>query len=56
MNVRVLKSMSWAFALAFAVLVPVAMAAAQDETTPAVKGEEYDSNSQYRWDIFMGYR
>ena len=43
MNVRVLKSMSWVFALAILALTPVALVAQDYSTSPS------------RWDIFLGY-
>ena len=49
MKVRVLKYMSWAFALAMVALMPFA-AAAQGAAKPAA-----DYTSPSRWDIFLGY-
>ena len=43
MNFRVLKSMSWALAVAIAALAPVALTAQDYSATPS------------RWDIFLGY-
>jgi hypothetical protein len=54
MNNRVLKSISWVFALAIAALAPVALVA-QDTTKPAAKPTMSDSTSPSRWDIFLGY-
>ena len=48
---RVLKSMSWALALAFVALLPVAVSA-QAASSPA-KAAPGDNPS--RWDIFAGY-
>ncbi len=54
MNVRVLKSMSWVFALVIAALAPVALAA-QDMSKPAATRTASDSTSPSKWDIFLGY-
>jgi hypothetical protein len=54
MNVRVLKCMSCAFALAIAAVAPVALGA-QDTTKPAAKSAAYGSPSPSRWDVFLGY-
>jgi len=51
MSARVLKSLTWAFALAFAALAPVALfAQASPSTMKAAPGD-----SPSKWDIFMGY-
>ena len=49
---RVSKSMNLLLALAFAVMIPVAVAA-QDAAKPAAKVSAADSPS--KWDIFVGY-
>jgi hypothetical protein len=51
MSSRVFKSVSWAFALAFVVLLPVALSAqAASSNSKAAAGD-----NPSRWDIFMGY-
>ena len=50
MNVRVLKSMSWVFALAIAALAPSALLA-QNNAKPTASG----STTPSKWDIFLGY-
>jgi hypothetical protein len=52
MHFRVSKSVSRVAALAFAVMLPVAMVA-QDTAKPAVKAPAADVSS--KWDIFAGY-
>jgi hypothetical protein len=52
MNFSVLKSVSRVFAIACAVLLPVAMVG-QDNSKPAAKSSAQDSPS--KWDIFAGY-
>ena len=54
MNDRVLKSMSWVFALAIAAMAPVALAA-QDTAKPAARHAATATTSPSRWDIFLGY-
>src|SRR5208337_1743299 len=54
MNVRVLKCMSCAFALAIAALAPVTLVA-QDTAKPAAKSKATATPSPSRWDIFLGY-
>src|SRR5450631_4275420 len=49
---RVSKSMNLLLALAFAVMIPVAVAA-RDAAKPAAKVSAADSPS--KWDIFLGY-
>jgi len=51
MSARVLKSASWAFALAFVALMPVALCA-QASTAPSKAGS---GENPSRWDIFAGY-
>jgi hypothetical protein len=52
MHFRVLKSLSWATALAFVAFLPLALAA-QDSAKPASMATADDSPS--KWDIFAGY-
>src|SRR6202034_3622022 len=52
MHSRVLKSLSWATALAFVAILPLALAA-QDSAKPASTATADDSPS--KWDIFAGY-
>jgi outer membrane protein OmpA-like peptidoglycan-associated protein len=52
MYARVLKSVSLVLALAFVVLMPIALAA-QDSAKPVVKATAVDPAS--KWDIFLGY-
>jgi hypothetical protein len=54
MNVRVLKCMSWAIALAFVSLAPTALVA-QDTAKPAAKSASTATPSPSRWDVFLGY-
>jgi len=51
MSARVMKSVSWAFALAFVALMPVALCA-QASTAPGKAGS---GENPSRWDIFAGY-
>ncbi len=47
---RVLKSASWALALALVALLPVALSAQVATSSKAAQGD-----NPSRWDIFMGY-
>src|SRR5208337_1946676 len=52
MKSRVLKSLSWVFALACIALLPMALVA-QDTAKPAAKAYAMDSPS--KWDFMVGY-